>query len=75
LPLGSVPPEEQPLLRRMLPGLILVGLSILITLADQAYSAATTEMFRLGSLRATWIAAVLLFVGLGLVAYRAVPRS
>jgi hypothetical protein len=73
--IGSVPPEEQTMLRRVLPGLILVALSIVVTIADQAYSAATTEMFTLGSLRATWIAAVLLFAGLGLIAYRALPRS
>jgi eukaryotic-like serine/threonine-protein kinase len=67
--------EDEPVIRKITPGLVLVGLSIFVTIADQAYSAATSEMFTLGSLRATWIAAVLLVAGLGLVAYKLLPRS
>jgi serine/threonine protein kinase len=66
--------EEPTLLQKALPGAALIGASILLTLVDQAYSAATGEMFTLGSLRATWIAALLLVAGLGLLVYRILPR-
>lgn len=68
-------PEEQPLLKKVLPGAALIAASVVITVADQIYSAAAGEIFELGPLRATWIAALLLFAGLGLVVYRALPRE
>ncbi len=74
-PLPELPPEPKTLVQRILPGLILVGASILLTIIDQAYSAATSEMLTVGSLRATWIAAILLFIGIGLIGYRLVPRD
>jgi hypothetical protein len=67
--------EEPTLLQKALPGAALIGASILLTIVDQAYSAATGEMFTLGPLRATWIAGLLLLAGLGLLVYRMLPRE
>lgn len=62
-------PSEAPTLdtaiARMMPGLRLIGLGILITLADAGYAIANGEAFRFGPVRALWIAGPL--VGFGLV--------
>lgn len=62
-------PSEAPTLdtaiARMMPGLRLIGLGILIMLADVAYAIANGEAFRAGPVRALWIAGPL--VGFGLV--------
>jgi hypothetical protein len=49
----------------MMPGLKLIGLGILIMLADVGYAVVNGEAFRVGPARALWIAGPL--VGLGLV--------
>jgi hypothetical protein len=54
---------------RAAPGLALLGLSIAVTLADQAYAASAGEVFALGPLRGLWIAVVFLLSGLGWLAY------
>jgi hypothetical protein len=62
-------PSEAPTLdtaiARMMPGLRLIGLGILIMLADVGYAIANGEAFRFGPARALWIAGPL--VGFGLV--------
>ncbi len=67
--------EAPSLLQKVLPGAALIGASVLLTVVDQAYSAATGEMFTLGPLRATWIAGLLLLAGLALSVYRMLPRE
>jgi serine/threonine-protein kinase len=62
-------PSEAPTLdtaiARMMPGLRFIGLGILIMLADVAYAITNGAAFRVGPVRALWIAGPL--VGLGLV--------
>jgi eukaryotic-like serine/threonine-protein kinase len=60
---------------RAAPGLALLGLSIAVTLADQAYAAAAGEVFSLGPLRALWIAVLFMLSGLGWLAYEFVVRG
>jgi serine/threonine-protein kinase len=72
----AVPTYVEPsLVQKLAPGAALIGASILLTIIDQAYSAATGEMFTVGPLRATWIAGILLLGGLGLLVYRMLPKS
>jgi serine/threonine-protein kinase len=76
LGLRAVPSAREPsLARRLLPGVILLLLSIIVTLADQAYAASSGEVFALGPLRAGWIGAGLMASGIGLIIYKLLPRS
>jgi eukaryotic-like serine/threonine-protein kinase len=54
---------------RAAPGLTLLGLSIVVTLADQAYAASAGEVFSLGPLRGSWLAVLFLLSGLGWLTY------
>jgi hypothetical protein len=54
--------------------MVLVGSSIVATLVAQIYAANTGELLSIGPLRATWIAALLLFVGIGHGAVRLAAR-
>ena len=81
---GSSPPtrssapslsEEKPLSQRLVPGLALAGSSIVVTLLDRVYAAVVGEVFTLGPLHTSWIAAALLVGGLGLCAREALARS
>jgi serine/threonine-protein kinase len=60
---------------RAAPGLALLGLSIAVTLADQAYAAAAGEVFSLGPLRALWIAVLFMLSGFGWLAYEFLMRG
>ncbi|MCC6897954.1 MAG: protein kinase [Polyangiaceae bacterium] len=73
-PLPPLPPE-QTVVRRVLPGAILVLVSIIVTLADQWYAASSGELFTLGPVRATWIAGVAMLGGVVLIAVRLIPSS
>jgi eukaryotic-like serine/threonine-protein kinase len=71
---GPAPPSpppaaavDQPLFRRLAPGIVLVALSIVITIADQTYASATGEVFSLGPIRPTWIAGVSMLAGVALI--------
>jgi serine/threonine-protein kinase len=55
--------------RLLVPG-VLVILGILITLGDSVYAASTGEVFTMGALRPTWIAALLVLGGIGWAGYR-----
>jgi serine/threonine-protein kinase len=56
---------ERTLGRRLVPGVALAVTSVLLTLLDRAYAAAAGEVFSLGPVRTSWIAAALLLGGVG----------
>lgn len=62
------PREERSLARRLVPGLALAGASVVLTMLDRVYAASAGEVFSLGPLRTSWVAAALLVGGLGLCA-------
>ncbi len=72
-PLPPLEPEPS-IVRRLLPGALLVLVSVLLTLADQWYAASSGEVFSLGPVRATWIAGVTMLAGVVLIALRLIPR-
>jgi serine/threonine-protein kinase len=72
MPRRSVPSVPPTLARRLAPGVSLAGASVLLTLLDRLYAATSGEVFSLGPIRTTWIAAVLLAAGVGLVGLRLV---
>jgi hypothetical protein len=81
-PLPDLPPmpamvekPEPTVVRKLLPGAILVLLSIVVTLGDQWYAASSGELLNLGPLRATWIAGVCMLAGVVLLAIRMIPSS
>lgn len=80
-PLPNLPPlpgfqEPEPsLLRRVLPGAVLVFMSILVTLGDQWYAASSGEVFSLGPVRATWIAGLAMLGGVVWIAIRLIPSN
>jgi putative exporter of polyketide antibiotics len=49
--------------------------SILLTVADQAYAAATGELLTVAGMRAVWLSAPLMLVGVALLVYGLVPRG
>ena len=61
---ASKPPAETPLARRMAPGLAIAASSIVLTLLSRVYASATGEVFSLGPIRTSSVAAVLLLGGL-----------
>jgi eukaryotic-like serine/threonine-protein kinase len=63
--LPSEAPTMDTAIARMMPGLWLIGVGILIMVADVAYAVVSGEAFRVGPVRALWIAGPL--VGMGLV--------
>jgi serine/threonine protein kinase len=61
----SEAPTMDTVLTRMMPALRLIGVGVAIMLADVAYATANGEAFRIGPVRALWIAGPL--VGFGVV--------
>ena len=61
--------------QRLVPGLALVASSIVLTLLDRLYAAFAGEVFTLGPLRTSYVAAALLVGGLGLVVRELLSRS
>jgi len=66
-PSSSQPPVERSLTQRLAPGLAVAASSIALTLLDRLYAAFAGEVFSLGPVRTSWLAAALLVGGLGLV--------
>ena len=66
---------EPTIVSRVLPGAVLVVLSILVTLGDQWYAASSGEVFSLGPIRATWIAGLFMLAGVVLIAIRLIPAN
>jgi serine/threonine protein kinase len=62
------PPQKEPvpLARRLVPGLAVAGSSVVLTLLDRVYVAVAGEVFTLGPLKTSMVAAVLLVGGLAL---------
>jgi serine/threonine-protein kinase len=63
--LPSVAPTMGSVLARLMPAMRLIGLGVLIMIADSAYASINGQAFTLGPVRALWIAGPL--VGLGVV--------
>jgi len=72
MPRISVPSAPPTLARRLAPGVAMAAASVLLTLLDHVYASVSGEVFSIGPLRTTWIAALLLLGGVGLVAMRLV---
>jgi hypothetical protein len=72
MPRAQVSSSPPTLARRLVPGIAMAAASVVLTLLDHVYASYSGEVFSLGPLRTTWIAALLLVGGLGLVAMRLV---
>ena len=72
MPKISVPSAPPTLARRLAPGVAMAAASVLLTLLDHVYASVSGEVFSIGPLRTTWLAALLLLGGVGLVAMRLV---
>jgi hypothetical protein len=68
-------PLERPLLLRLVPGAALVAASVLLTVLDRVYAAATGEVFSLGPLHTSWLTVALLLGGLGWCARELLARG
>jgi serine/threonine protein kinase len=71
---STKPSVEPTLARKLAPGLAVAGSSIVLTLLDRAYAAATGEVFSLGPVRTSSIAALLLLGGLALAGRELLAR-
>jgi hypothetical protein len=58
------------LVERLLPGGVVLGSAILVTILDQIYSAVSGEIFMLGPLRTSVLAGFVMLLGVGLCLYR-----
>jgi serine/threonine-protein kinase len=77
-PRSSRPPspkEPLPLARRLIPGVAVAGSSIVLTLLDRVYAAVQGEVFTLGPLKTSMVAAVLLLGGLALAGRELLRRE
>lgn len=72
---SPAPTAEPGIMRRLLPGIVMVVLSIIVTLVDQAYAAASGEVFALGPVRTTWIAGVVMIAGVSLIIHRLIQHQ
>jgi hypothetical protein len=73
---SPTPPKAPiPLARRLLPGLAVAGSSIVLTLLDRVYAAVAGEVFTLGPLKTSMLAALLLLGGLALVGRELLKRE
>ncbi|MBX3128708.1 MAG: protein kinase [Polyangiaceae bacterium] len=72
--LRALSPPESSLIRRLIPGIALITVSIILTLTDQIYAGSAGEVLTIASLRATWIAGLLLVSGLGAVAWAVIRQ-
>jgi serine/threonine protein kinase len=64
------PAKDASLLQRILPGAIVFGLAILLTVLDQVYSVVTGEVFSLGPLRTSVLGGLLMVIGLAISVFR-----
>ena len=63
------------LVERLLPGGLVLGGAILVTILDQVYTAISGEIFTIGPLRTSVLAGLVMLLGVGLCAYRFFKRD
>jgi hypothetical protein len=63
-------PPDASLVERLLPGGLVLGGAILVTILDQVYSAVSGEVFTIGPLRSSVLAGLVMVLGVGLCLYR-----
>jgi hypothetical protein len=68
--LDLAPVPDASLLRRLLPGVLVLGSAILMTILDQVYTVLSGEVFTLAGLRTSILAGLILVIGIGLCVYR-----
>ena len=68
--LSLAAPPNASLVERLLPGGVLLGSAILVTILDQVYSSISGEVFTIGPLRTSVLAGLVMAVGVGLCLYR-----
>jgi hypothetical protein len=64
------PEAEATLLERLLPGLVILGGAVLVTILDQIYTAIAGSVFELFGLRTSVLAGLMMLVGIALCLYR-----
>jgi serine/threonine protein kinase len=69
------PAAPAPLAKRLIPGLAVAGSSIVLTLLDRVYAAFSGEVFTLGPIKTSTIAALLLIGGLALAGRELLKRG
>ena len=68
--LGLAAPPHASLVERLLPGGLVLGAAILVTVLDQVYSSVSGEVFKIGPLRTSVLAGLVMVVGVALCLYR-----
>ncbi|MES1184512.1 MAG: protein kinase [Myxococcales bacterium] len=68
--LKLAPEPHATLVERLLPGGLVVGGAILVTILDQVYSAVSGEVFTIGPLRTSVVAGMVMVAGVALCLYR-----
>ena len=63
------------LVERLLPGGLVLGGAILVTILDQVYTAISGEIFMIGPLRTSVLAGLVMLLGVALCAYRFFKRD
>jgi hypothetical protein len=71
----AAPREASSVVRRLVPGAVLLVLSIILPIVDQTYASAYGEVLRIGPLRVAWLAGAFMLAGIGLIIYKLLPRS
>jgi hypothetical protein len=64
------PDPDASLATRLLPGGLVLGGAILVTILDQVYSAVSGEIFTLAGLRTSVVAGLFMLIGVALCLYR-----
>jgi hypothetical protein len=74
-PAGFAPHEDASTLERLKPGLRVLGIGTLMIILEVLYSAITGDVFSIGPLRTSILAAALMVAGLLLCVFRLLKRS
>jgi serine/threonine-protein kinase len=69
------PSADATLVERLLPGGLVLGGAILVTILDQVYSAVSGEIFTIAGLRTSAVAGLFMVVGIALCLFRLIKRD
>lgn len=69
------PSADASLAQRLLPGGLVLGGAILVTILDQVYSAVSGEIFSIAGLRTSAVAGLFMVVGIALCLFRLIKRD